>query len=103
MKQKGYPKEKLTYANIRFDLRKKLRRWWALLILCLLCLVGLISVTIAQPAYLFYTGGRSGLPMFVYILVFYPLLLGVSGRYVWLLYGGLRLDGRIVKDIRAKQ
>lgn len=98
MKSKGYPKEKLTYANIRFDLRRKLRQWWALLILCLLCLVGLISVTIAQPAYLLDTSGRLGIPTFVYILVFYPLLIGISGRYVWLLYGGLRLDGRIVKD-----
>lgn len=98
MKTKGYPKEKLTLKNIRSDLWKKLRKWWAFLVVFVGCFIGLCYVVVIDPAFLFRAEGRFGLPGWVYVLILYPVCIGMCACSVWRLYGGLRLKDRIVTD-----
>ena len=95
MKTKGHPKEKLTYANIRRDLRRRLWTSWLWLILIVLMTVGLIWAFHQMPALLFRSSGR--MPGWLYLLLL-PYLLYVMAKKAWLVSCGFRRKPYIVKD-----
>ena len=98
MKTKNHPKETLTYANIRRDLRRRLWRSWLSLIVCLSAMVGFIWAFHQVPRLLFESSsGRYHMPGWV-MLLFMPYVLYVVIREAWLVSCGFRRKPFIVKD-----
>ena len=98
MKTKSHPKETLTYANIRRDLRRRLWRSWLSLIVCLSAMVGFIWAFHQVPRLLFESSsGRYHMPGWV-MLLFMPYVLYVVIREAWLVSCGFRRKPFIVKD-----
>ncbi len=98
MKQKGIPKETLTIANIRRDLRRRLCKSWVLSALYVFLMAMEIYLFHLEPSLLFEdAGSRYGMPGWVYLLIF-PLVSYLLVKETVLLSCGFRRVPYIVTD-----